>query len=588
MLFATVQSGNTIAKNLRNSSRSADTQTQAPTTVASLLDILADDPPKAFPMLKTTCTHLSAFFNRPVAEILLDSVELEKDGFRRFLESGKRPRNSVRTYTNHARMLLNLAREHGWTPGDAVSERWSEVYELSKQQKCSKLVRHLARIRRTPNDVSIADVERWTQERVRQGSVYVYQRAVVRQFWRILQQCKCTTLSPDVMFRQERYGIPLKDFSSGLKAEVEGLLTWKQAASAAGRPKGARVRPVTAKSLELVISALVGFAAKVLGMTQIDSLKELVTEKVVGGFKDWCINTRRVKGQTVLQRLAHLFAAMGQHPSYASLDLNWFHRLLDGIEIETDTQREKRRQKHYLEYDVLASIPAQIRAAMQKSTKKAPRSLAMLAMTELLIRWLLVLPWRQRNLRECRIGGMEPNLYKSKIDPFSRVDKPDWVRRQELENPCSEYWMIRFSANETKTGNEPEMFLPRKLIAPLEEYIEKYRPVLAGAKDPETLFINSKGNPLSALEVTQLISQSTLRYGGRRVTPHLFRNIFVYTWLKAYPKDFLTVSKALWHRNIQTTIRIYGSKFDESTAVCAIESWLDEREATANQRNPRR
>lgn len=390
------------------------------------------------------------------------------------------------------------------------------------------------------------------------------------------------------MFRQERYGIPLKDFPSGLKAEVEGLLAWKQAASVDGRPKKARVRPITARSLQLIISALVGYAAKDFGMKQIDSLKELVTQKVVGGFKDWCINTRRVAGRTVLQRLAHLFAAMNQHPSYATLDLKWFRQLLDNIEIETDAKRERRKQQRYLEYDVLASIPDQIRATMQKSTKKGSRYSAMLAMTALMIRWLLVLPWRQRNLRECRVGGTEPNLYKSRIDPFSRVDMPDWVRRQELENPGGEYWMIRFSANETKTSNEPEMFLPRKLIGPLEEYIEKYRPVLAGAKDPETLFINSKGNPLYALEVTQLISQSALRYGGRRVTPHLFRDIFAYTWLKAYPKDFLTVSKALWHRNIQTTIRIYGSKFDESTAVCAIESWLDEREATANQRIPRR
>jgi integrase len=446
----------------------------------------------------------------------------------------------------------------------------------------------LAGIRSTPNDVSIDDVERWTQARVRQGSVYVYQRAVARQFWRILQQCKSTELAPDVIFRQERYGVPLKNFSSRLKAQVEDLLRWKQAAFIVGRPKGARVRQVTAKSLQLIVEALVGFATNVLGIELIDSLQELVTPDIVGGFVTWSMETRRVKGRTVLQRLAHLLAAMNQHPSFAALDLKWFRLLLNDIELETEAKARSRKAERYLEYDVLASIPGQIRATMQKSIKKDPRSLAMLAMTELLIRWLLILPWRQRNLRECRIGGPGPNLYKSKIDPFSQIDKPDWVRRQERENPEAEYWMIRFSADETKTKNEPEMFLPQRLIAPLEEYLDKFRPILASGKDPGTLFINSKGKALYALEVTRLISQNTLRFGGRRVTPHLFRDIIAYTWLKAHPKDFLTVSKMLWHRNIQTTIRIYGSRFDESSAVCAMEAWLEEREADAGPSGSKR
>ena len=49
------------------------------------------------------------------------------------------------------------------------------------------------------------------------------------------------------------------------------------------------------------------------------------------------------------------------------------------------------------------------------------------------------------------------------------------------------------------------------------------------------------------------------------------------TWLEQHPADYLTLSKMLWHSNINTTIQIYGSRFNESSGVRAMEAWLDER-----------
>jgi len=49
-------------------------------------------------------------------------------------------------------------------------------------------------------------------------------------------------------------------------------------------------------------------------------------------------------------------------------------------------------------------------------------------------------------------------------------------------------------------------------------------------------------------------------------------------WLEEHPEDYLTVSKILWHRNIQTTLRIYGRNFDESHGVRRMEAWLEDRQ----------
>ena len=66
-----------------------------------------------------------------------------------------------------------------------------------------------------------------------------------------------------------------------------------------------------------------------------------------------------------------------------------------------------------------------------------------------------------------------------------------------------------------------------------------------------------------------------MQYGHRKVTPHLFRDIWAFWWLRQNPKDYLTLSKILWHRDLKTTVRKYGSRFDESEALFLVEEWRD-------------
>jgi len=55
----------------------------------------------------------------------------------------------------------------------------------------------------------------------------------------------------------------------------------------------------------------------------------------------------------------------------------------------------------------------------------------------------------------------------------------------------------------------------------------------------------------------------------------MFRDIFASWWLEKHPEDYLMVSKKLWHKNIQTTLRSYATKFDESQADCRVEECVD-------------
>jgi len=78
-------------------------------------------------------------------------------------------------------------------------------------------------------------------------------------------------------------------------------------------------------------------------------------------------------------------------------------------------------------------------------------------------------------------------------------------------------------------------------------------------------------------QMERLVTRLTLRHGGRRVPPHLYRDIVSFAWLKAHPEDYLTLSKMLWHASPARVIEDYGCRFDESSAGVAMESWLEER-----------
>jgi hypothetical protein len=67
-----------------------------------------------------------------------------------------------------------------------------------------------------------------------------------------------------------------------------------------------------------------------------------------------------------------------------------------------------------------------------------------------------------------------------------------------------------------------------------------------------------------------------MRYTGIRLNPHLARDMFSVAYLHDHPRDFLTLSKILWHQDPGTTVKIYASGFDESFASVAVELWRDE------------
>lgn len=579
MTSDSLRNGSEIAAELRNSSQTDATPPVVPTTLADLLAIWAENPPREAAMLRTTSARLADYHETAVNELTIDVVDRERKGFRSFLENRKYRENSIRTYVNHVRILIHYATAAGWKPANPPSPDWDRVLLQATDQKCNDLARDLASTRKHPCEVTVEDVDQWVVQSVQEGLDYRYALSMKFRFWCILRDCGHLTKLPKCLLREKKYGIPIRDFPPNLRKEVTDLLNWKQAVYVWDRDSDARHRPPTAKRLTHIISTLYGFAVNNAGETGICSLTDLAKRHIIGGFIQWCITEREVKGHT-LQRDLRLFgAALRQYPRYEGVDLAWLKKLLDGIPGEPEAVLKKRRAERVLEYAVIEKIPQMLRAQRPKAAKKGHKKLAVLVRDELLIRWFSVLPWRQRNVRECRISGPNPNLFKAPVPAITTIDMPPWAVAERKHNPNAEFWQFHFSEEETKTGCVVDALLPRQLIEPLEEYLSTFRGHLISGTDPGTLFLNQVGKPMSADQVTGVVATIMLRHGGRLVTPHKFRDVVAFAWLKAHPKDYLTLSKMLWHASPKEVIKTYGSLFNESSGVCSMEAWLDEREA---------
>src|ERR1035437_367385 len=86
MKCSVLQIGTQIATDARDSSENGTHKTRTPRTLADLLEILGEIPPREFPMLRSTCSMLGTYLDKPVDQITIDSVNESRSGFRPFLE----------------------------------------------------------------------------------------------------------------------------------------------------------------------------------------------------------------------------------------------------------------------------------------------------------------------------------------------------------------------------------------------------------------------------------------------------------------------------------------------------------------------
>ena len=526
-------------------------------------------------MLRSTASKISEFLKQPCAEIPLAALVEQRSEFRKFLVDSLYTLNSIHSYMSFARMLIKKAEKLGWKYVEPeLPEAWKALYAAAGKRGVGKYQRSFARQWPSPSNVSEDGLYDWVRFMVQRGGSYDENRKHARGLRKILVNAGFTSNLSEQKVQKPNYATSENELPAMLRQEIENLMKWKTAKFVLGRPTKARIREITASSLRSAFRRIHGFATNVEGLANVSSIRGLLQESIVSRFMQWALEERLMEVGSLRRVISALSGAFRDHPDYSDLNIAWIQPLLRTLPEDDPNELQLRKESKYLPHATLAAIPGAIRANRSAAARRGSKDLAIDVRDELLMKWLVTLPWRQRNIRECRIFGSNANLFKAKISTRAAISKPRWVQEAEQQNPDAEFWQFRFAGEETKTGNSLHCVLPLKLVGLLEDYIQTYRKELVRDSDPRTLFLNEDGCPIERGRLTNLVSELTLRHGGRVVTPHMFRDCFAYMWLEKFPEDFLTLSKLLWHRNIQTTITKYGARFNESTALCRMEDKL--------------
>lgn len=569
-------------------------EASAITRVSQLL--AAVEPGLSAPMravVKTTVGHLSTCLELQVEQMPLSALIDADHVLTGYLQRRQRyKQSSINSYRKVVRFLLKSAKELGCLSQNAeIPEAWQPIFTAAKEGGCQQIV--LYAIRQgilSPSQFSNRNLDRWGEVLIIRKRQRSYVTWLKNHFRAVIRMHGLTQLLPLLSpQRNYPYGIPTESMPPKLQQEIRDILAFKQAMWAPGRPRRARQRPVTASGLEGEFSGLYGFAVRFLGIS-VGSLQELVSEKVITGFAGWLINERKIFRRSVIQILSSIHAGVRYHPAYTGVDFKWLKELIATIEPEPHSERQERKRRKCLPYAVLELIPGRLRECRNSLSKvKNFAEWTFLLMCELLMEWLITLPWRRRNLSECRIGSEEDgaNVFQQPLSTTFEIDITDSVQDELRRNPDKPIWQFKFRAPETKQNRIMWGPLPVQIVRILEEYLPSRCELLAQTgQDHDRLFVNRNGSPLTPDDMTTLVNRLTLQYAGRENSPHLFRSILGYQWLRENPERYPKLTKILGHVDPGWTIREYGSNYDDSSGACEAEAFRSRREAAKASGSP--
>ncbi|MGA3049047.1 MAG: hypothetical protein ABSD67_20600 [Terracidiphilus sp.] len=203
----------------------------------------------------------------------------------------------------------------------------------------------------------------------------------------------------------------------------------------------------------------------------------------------------------------------------------------------------------YLSYHVLTNIPARILQARHSNQTRPERDARLVHDAVLLMFVVSVTCLQLRQIREALICGAA-NVFKGPLSSLAGITMPEWAADELRRNPASEFWQIHFSGKEA-AGPSVNAFLPQSMVQVIEEYLMQHRSLLAGGNDPGTLFLNKRGGPLSARQLTSLVGELTARFASCRMTPAMIRRLFELGRQAEKAHDYYTLSRVVGREDVR-------------------------------------
>ena len=177
--------------------------------------------------------------------------------------------------------------------------------------------------------------------------------------------------------------------------------------------------------------------------------------------------------------------------------------------------------------------------------------LAVWVRDQLLLRMLAANPLRSRNYKEMRW-----------------VAKPAPQDRGNLYQAADGSWRLHFEPSDFKNGRGAaketyDVAVPKALHPLIELYLTSARPILLrSGVATDRVFVSRDGDPFRDAGLGSVVLSLTGRHVQDDVDSlgfraHAFRHIIATAWLRAHPKDYLTVAHIL-HDSLRTVLDNYA------------------------------
>jgi hypothetical protein len=361
--------------------------------------------------------------------------------------------------------------------------------------------------------------------------------------------------------RRTKYSVMLHEWPQAMQIAYQIYRNWCLAAYIYNRDAKYHQRPVSADQNLSNFERIAGFAHNIQGK-QIESfsMDMFLDEALINDYIEWMINIRNGgKVRVTQKRLIAQLLGLAKGYDNNEMASDWLTRLQKNL-VSEPVKNKKEALIPLADLMLVPDMIKQKRLKIERNGQKKKRSIsklhqARLFMEELMYRFLLERPIRQKNLREMKLD----------INLLHQEDG---------------HWHVKYGGEEMKNGLPFQFPFPTELEPMLVEYLKKYRHYVCNGYDNEYVFPNPNGGHIDARVIQRMVHNNTIEALGKPMNPHLIRDCVAYDFLIDNPGQYLILSQLLSHSDPNTTLQIYGH-FEAEEAVVLYDLWRkDKRQET--------
>ncbi|HEY5867743.1 MAG TPA: tyrosine-type recombinase/integrase [Candidatus Tectomicrobia bacterium] len=323
-----------------------------------------------------------------------------------------------------------------------------------------------------------------------------------------------------------------------LLREMQRYFSWSSREYVPDRPAHIKKRAISIERARQSICAIGGYAVHIAGMdAEPLTLATLTEPALVQAFVSWWVNERRqritsaithtindlvilteyyLKDQDHAKTLREILKALGKPGTVRDKDPFLMSlRELERVGVSLYPLNEERLQHSYFARALAAHLRDPDHIPMPPGWASNFTKSAWKAQMSLIIRLLVRLPLRQRNIREMQIG-------------------------HNLIETTAGNWEIHFRGSELKIemrrGQVVEVRypFPAELVPQLQAWFAIWRPCLTRAKgETSTVFCTRQSKPLTTNHIGRMYTNAVYRLTGKYTTIHLIRDAWASEYLDA-------------------------------------------------------